>query len=316
MEHVTVTWPGVPEAAPGPAKRPCLSPAGEAAAKRVCLGAPPPQESALFYWRCFAEERSRAYNHTFGSGMVGPDFSDIRRQAGEAAVSGPPPGEEVRREPSKQRRDRSRHGSGKVRKKRTAIQAMVHPLKRWLVRHRHNPYPSREEKLQLGETAGMNLGQVSTWFANARRRLKQVVSGELLPWQERVRLYNSCVKGNAELLSLSSDDSVWNDGGRGDDTRQQTSTGIDAEQRIELNGVNPGDPSDLTNPADRVDPSDPSAVPTLTSPGRRGRSPPAAGSPKYKKKMLLRYLSDTERYSSAADADDEASGGSGDTHPS
>ena len=61
------------------------------------------------------------------------------------------------------------------------------------------------------------VSQVSTWFANARRRLKQVVSGELLPWQERVRLYNSCVKGNAELLSLSSDDSVWNDdGGKGE----------------------------------------------------------------------------------------------------
>ena len=107
MEHVTVTWPGVPEAVSGTAKRASLSPAGESAAKRVCLAAPPPQESALFYWRCFAEERSRAYNHTFGSGLAGPDFSDIRRQAGEAAVSGPPPGDEPRQEPSgKQRRDR------------------------------------------------------------------------------------------------------------------------------------------------------------------------------------------------------------------
>ena len=108
MDHVAVTWPAVPEAVSGAAKRTAISPAAEPAAKSLCLTAPPPQESALFYWRCFAEERSRAYNHTFGSGLAGPDFSDIRRQAGEAAVQGPPPGEGPSREASKQRRDRSR----------------------------------------------------------------------------------------------------------------------------------------------------------------------------------------------------------------
>ncbi|XP_037068703.1 homeobox protein Mohawk-like [Pollicipes pollicipes] len=267
MDHVTVTWPGVPEPVSGVATKRPASPEVDGLAKRARLVAPPPQESALFYWRCFAEERSRAYNHTFGSGLAGPDFSDIRRQAGG----------EPRREPAKQRRDRSRQNSGKVRKKRTAIQAMVRPLKQWLVRHRHNPYPSREEKLQLGETSGMNLGQVSTWFANARRRLKQVVSGELLPWQERVRLYNSCVKGNAELLSLSSEDSVWNDQAGKDD----------------LGGTDTGAADSQECPA-----ADAALELTATV---AGDATPSSGSPKYKKKMLLRYLSDTERYAAAAD---------------
>ena len=83
--------------------------------------------------------------------------------------------------------------------------------------------------------------QVSTWFANARRRLKQVVSGELLPWQERVRLYNSCVKGNAELLSLSSDDSVWNDdGGRGQLEGEEVSRGRQRVTHVSLGVVSWG----------------------------------------------------------------------------
>ncbi|XP_054836471.1 iroquois-class homeodomain protein IRX-3-like [Eublepharis macularius] len=46
-------------------------------------------------------------------------------------------------------------------------------LKAWLGRHRTNPYPSKGEKLLLGLASGMSPAQVSTWFANARRRLKK-----------------------------------------------------------------------------------------------------------------------------------------------
>ena len=35
-------------------------------------------------------------------------------------------------------------------------------------------------------------------------------------WSKRLRLYNGFVQGNAELLSISSDDSIWNSDAEGD----------------------------------------------------------------------------------------------------
>lgn len=50
--------------------------------------------------------------------------------------------------------------------------------------------------------------QVSNWFANARRRLKNTVRQPDLSWALRIKLYNKYVQGNAERLSISSDDSA------------------------------------------------------------------------------------------------------------
>jgi len=47
-------------------------------------------------------------------------------------------------------------------------------LKTWLLEHIKNPYPSKGEKIMLAVMTRMTLTQVSTWFANARRRLKKV----------------------------------------------------------------------------------------------------------------------------------------------
>ncbi|CAM2102173.1 unnamed protein product [Caretta caretta] len=46
-------------------------------------------------------------------------------------------------------------------------------LKAWLGQHLRHPYPSKGEKLMLAISSKMSLTQVSTWFANARRRLKK-----------------------------------------------------------------------------------------------------------------------------------------------
>uniref|UniRef100_H2U6V0 Iroquois homeobox 5 n=1 Tax=Takifugu rubripes TaxID=31033 RepID=H2U6V0_TAKRU len=46
-------------------------------------------------------------------------------------------------------------------------------LKAWLSEHRKNPYPTKGEKIMLAIITKMTLTQVSTWFANARRRLKK-----------------------------------------------------------------------------------------------------------------------------------------------
>ena len=37
---------------------------------------------------------------------------------------------------------------------------MVRPLKQWLLRHRHNPYPTKGEKVQLAVGSNMTLVQV------------------------------------------------------------------------------------------------------------------------------------------------------------
>ncbi|XP_061590710.1 iroquois homeobox 7 [Cololabis saira] len=46
-------------------------------------------------------------------------------------------------------------------------------LKAWLQEHLKNPYPTKGEKIMLAIITKMSLTQVSTWFANARRRLKK-----------------------------------------------------------------------------------------------------------------------------------------------
>ncbi|XP_076837209.1 homeobox protein Mohawk-like [Brachyhypopomus gauderio] len=105
-----------------------------------------------------------------------------------------------------------RNGGGKVRHKRQALQDMARPLKQWLYKHRDNPYPSKTEKILLALGSHMTLVQVSNWFANARRRLKNTVRQPDLSWALRIKLYNKYVQGNAERLSISSDDSASEDG--------------------------------------------------------------------------------------------------------
>ncbi|KAL4926696.1 uncharacterized protein BDV17DRAFT_283111 [Aspergillus undulatus] len=50
--------------------------------------------------------------------------------------------------------------------------AAVNVLKRWFDQHRNSPYPSKEEKLLLADQSGLTVAQVTTWFANTRRRRK------------------------------------------------------------------------------------------------------------------------------------------------
>lgn len=128
---------------------------------------------------------------------------------------------------------RSRVGGVKVRHKRQVLQDMARPLKHWLYKHRDNPYPTKTEKVLLALGSHMTLvqvrdnahwgfiwdskaasrlfnkilsAQVSNWFANARRRLKNTVRQPDLSWALRIKLYNNYIQGNAERLSVCSDD--------------------------------------------------------------------------------------------------------------
>uniref|UniRef100_A0A8C2BR61 Iroquois homeobox 3b n=1 Tax=Cyprinus carpio TaxID=7962 RepID=A0A8C2BR61_CYPCA len=56
---------------------------------------------------------------------------------------------------------------------KNAMRESTSTLKAWLSEHRKNPYPTKGEKIMLAIITKMTLTQVSTWFANARRRLKK-----------------------------------------------------------------------------------------------------------------------------------------------
>ncbi|CAD5117015.1 DgyrCDS5843 [Dimorphilus gyrociliatus] len=58
-------------------------------------------------------------------------------------------------------------------RRKNATRDATNTLKAWLYEHRKNPYPTKGEKIMLAIITKMTLTQVSTWFANARRRLKK-----------------------------------------------------------------------------------------------------------------------------------------------
>ena len=57
----------------------------------------------------------------------------------------------------------------------------VQILKRWLVLHSHDPYPSEEQHALLQRQTGLNKTQISNWFSNARRRGKIRPQSSTLP---------------------------------------------------------------------------------------------------------------------------------------
>ncbi|RWS17875.1 Homeobox protein caupolican-like protein [Dinothrombium tinctorium] len=72
-------------------------------------------------------------------------------------------------------------------------------LKAWLSEHRKNPYPTKGEKIMLAIITKMTLTQVSTWFANARRRLKKE---NKMTWEPR----NRCDENDDDNDCINSDD--------------------------------------------------------------------------------------------------------------
>uniref|UniRef100_A0A8D3AJL4 Mohawk homeobox b n=1 Tax=Scophthalmus maximus TaxID=52904 RepID=A0A8D3AJL4_SCOMX len=179
----------------------------------------------------------------------------------------------------KYRRYGSRLGGVKVRHKRQVLQDMARPLKHWLYKHRDNPYPTKTEKVLLALGSHMTLVQVSNWFANARRRLKNTVRQPDLSWALRIKLYNKYIQGNAERLSVCSDD-----------------TDSDAPIGQANFGRSSSHESALEKRGSVLAMADPA-----NSDG--GASPPS----KYKSSLLNRYLNDTLRHMMAAEADGVAS---------
>uniref|UniRef100_A0A8C4DER1 Mohawk homeobox a n=1 Tax=Dicentrarchus labrax TaxID=13489 RepID=A0A8C4DER1_DICLA len=177
------------------------------------------------------------------------------------------------------RRSGGRPSGGKVRHKRQALQDMARPLKQWLYKHRDNPYPTKTEKILLALGSQMTLVQVSNWFANARRRLKNTVRQPDLSWALRIKLYNKYVQGNAERLSVSSEDSCSEDG----DNPQRTQSGPEELNKPMYQSVIKKEGSSMVGMAA-------SLAEDYVSP------------PKYKSSLLHRYLNDSLRHVMVANA--------------
>lgn len=64
-------------------------------------------------------------------------------------------------------------GSGRAGRRKKVTRDQTNTLKGWLLSHLDYPYPKREDKWILCVLTRLTMDQVSTWFANARRRLKK-----------------------------------------------------------------------------------------------------------------------------------------------
>ncbi|XP_058237460.1 Iroquois homeobox protein 6a isoform X2 [Hemibagrus wyckioides] len=89
-------------------------------------------------------------------------------------------------------------------RRKNATRETTSTLKTWLYEHRKNPYPTKGEKIMLAIITKMTLTQVSTWFANARRRLKKE---NKMTWSPK----NKAVDDKKEILDKTDQESVTKD---------------------------------------------------------------------------------------------------------
>nr|XP_019605332.1 PREDICTED: iroquois-class homeodomain protein IRX-6 isoform X1 [Rhinolophus sinicus] len=108
-------------------------------------------------------------------GALNPQY-EFKEAAGNFTPGLAQPGAYYPYEPTLGQYHYDRYGavelSGAGRRK-NATRETTSTLKAWLHEHRKNPYPTKGEKIMLAIITKMTLTQVSTWFANARRRLKK-----------------------------------------------------------------------------------------------------------------------------------------------
>ena len=82
-------------------------------------------------------------------------------------------------------------------RRKNATRESTGTLKAWLSEHKKNPYPTKGEKIMLAIITKMTMTQISTWFANARRRLKK---DNKVTWEPRNRVEDD------EDINLDDDD--------------------------------------------------------------------------------------------------------------
>uniref|UniRef100_A0A667XYB4 Iroquois homeobox 1b n=1 Tax=Myripristis murdjan TaxID=586833 RepID=A0A667XYB4_9TELE len=95
---------------------------------------------------------------------------------------------------------------------KTATRETTSTLKAWLQEHQKNPYPTKGEKIMLAIITKMTLTQVSTWFANARRRLKK---------ENKVTWGRSAEDRDGRIFSSDNEDDHGKNGSEDDDEEEE-----------------------------------------------------------------------------------------------
>ncbi|XP_018325667.1 homeobox protein araucan isoform X2 [Agrilus planipennis] len=134
-------------------------------------------------------------------------------------------------------------------RRKNATRETTSTLKAWLNEHKKNPYPTKGEKIMLAIITKMTLTQVSTWFANARRRLKKE---NKMTWEPRNRVDDED-NNNDEDDRKSTDgkdipdskDSVTGSSEDGDRTPHPRLTGDGSEWNESRPDSEPGSPECL-----------------------------------------------------------------------
>ncbi|XP_039265437.2 uncharacterized protein LOC120341074 [Styela clava] len=103
-------------------------------------------------------------------------------------------------------------------RRKNATRETTSTLKAWLNEHRKNPYPTKGEKIMLAIITKMTLTQVSTWFANARRRLKKE---NKMTWSPR----NRCGDEDDDDIMDGDDDNNLNNNSNSQMREGHTSAG-------------------------------------------------------------------------------------------
>ncbi|XP_068603303.1 iroquois-class homeodomain protein IRX-1b [Brachionichthys hirsutus] len=95
---------------------------------------------------------------------------------------------------------------------KTATRETTSTLKAWLQEHQKNPYPTKGEKIMLAIITRMTLTQVSTWFANARRRLKK---------ENKVTWGRSAEDRDGRIFSSDNEDEHGKNGSEDEDEEEE-----------------------------------------------------------------------------------------------
>ncbi|XP_013869692.1 iroquois-class homeodomain protein IRX-2a, partial [Austrofundulus limnaeus] len=106
-------------------------------------------------------------------------------------------------------------------------------LKAWLQEHRKNPYPTKGEKIMLAIITKMTLTQVSTWFANARRRLKKENKMTWAPRSKSEDEEEEDADGERKEEAERSDKTLDNSEASAEDEG-----GVESNEQINISGTN------------------------------------------------------------------------------
>ncbi|XP_038041304.2 iroquois-class homeodomain protein IRX-6 isoform X1 [Anas acuta] len=174
------------EAAPRPGPDAASAPASAAAASLCCapyegrlLGmysAPYPGGQGYGNYLPYSAEPAAIYTALRSLASQNPQYELKDGTSGPLPSGMAQPAAYYPYEPALGQYPYDRYGTGDLggsARRKNATRETTSTLKTWLYEHRKNPYPTKGEKIMLAIITKMTLTQVSTWFANARRRLKK-----------------------------------------------------------------------------------------------------------------------------------------------